>query len=124
MGNGESICTQAPGGSPHEFLPAQCSCTAPPLLLLAPGGSRCALKGVNNVGSGRHNDFILEDPTVALTHAVVDDCAITDLSAGRTWVNGEQFSGSLTLSSGDTVQFGDVKCSVQGLEMQSPPLEE
>jgi len=96
------------------------------VLVLMPEDRRCSfmpLVGVvANIGSGRHNDFVVIDETVSNTHAILDDMCLTSL-CGETRVlrkaeglveeidlsnpQEDGASPSLYLQCGDVVYFGN-----------------
>jgi VWFA-related protein len=72
------------------------------------------LKGTTNVGRGKDNQVILDDPTVSRHHAWVkvdgEEFLVFDIgSANGTFVNGQRIEEPCKLQSGDTVRFGEVE---------------
>jgi VWFA-related protein len=70
------------------------------------------LKGVTNVGRGKENQIVLEDPTISRNHAWIkvqgEDFLVFDIgSANGTFVNGERVEAPRPLNNGDTVRFGE-----------------
>ena len=72
------------------------------------------LKGTMNVGRGRDNQIILDDPTISRHHAWIkvegEDFMVFDVgSANGTYVNDERVENPRRLQNGDVVRFGDAK---------------
>ncbi len=70
------------------------------------------LKGVTNVGRGRENHIVLDDPAVSRNHAWIktqdEEFLVFDIgSANGTFVNGEQVEAPRQLQDGDVVRFGE-----------------
>jgi hypothetical protein len=72
------------------------------------------LKGTVNIGRGRDNQIVLDDPTVSRHHAWIkaegEDFLVFDVgSANKTYVNGELVEEPRQLENGDVVAFGDAE---------------
>jgi ABC-type multidrug transport system ATPase subunit len=79
-------------------------------------------KGKNTLTIGRNteNDLVLSHPSISRNHAKIERIGegkyrITDLgSMNGTFVNGQQISGTTTLSSTDTIYIGRYQISLSG----------
>jgi VWFA-related protein len=72
------------------------------------------LKGTTNIGRGKDNQVILDDPTVSRHHAWIkaegEDFLVFDIgSANGTFVNGERIDEPRRLQNSDVVRFGEVE---------------
>jgi hypothetical protein len=72
------------------------------------------LSGTINVGRGKENQIVLDDPTVSRQHALIkgegEDFTVSDIgSANGTFVNDEQLEGPRRLENGDVVRFGEAE---------------
>ena len=70
------------------------------------------LKGVTNVGRGKENQIVLDDPTISRNHAWIkaqgEEFLVFDIgSANGTFVNGERVEAPHALNNGDVVRFGE-----------------
>ncbi len=89
----------------------------PPTLTVVSGeleGTEYRLKmGVTNIGSGKENDIVMSDPSIAEKHAQItfgpDGFTIYDYNTpGGIMVNGQRISERL-VQNGDKIQIGDVE---------------
>lgn len=87
-------------------------------------------KPVCAIGRGSHNDVVLRDDSVSLTHATLlrkgNVWYVLDLgSANGTWVDGSRASGERAISSGVRLRTGGVEMVFRaysdGLEESAPP---
>jgi VWFA-related protein len=72
------------------------------------------LKGMTNIGRGRDNQIVLDDPTVSRNHAWIkaegDDYLVFDVgSANGTFVNDQRVDEPRRLENRDVVRFGEAK---------------
>jgi VWFA-related protein len=72
------------------------------------------LKGTTNIGRGRDNQIVIDEPTVSRHHAWIkaegEDFMVFDVgSANGTFVNDERVTDPRLLQNGDVVRFGEAR---------------
>jgi hypothetical protein len=87
-------------------------------LVVQPGGQTMALKDQLSVGRGQDNDLNLEDKKLSRHHAMIEAVAkgwqVRDLgSTNGTWVKGQRINAPLLLKTGDVIELGDTRLTLE-----------